>query len=136
MRPHSNKDKLQSKKDITVQCIDFCEITTTEVHAVSQRVPSELRGGTFRQHLCVLVATLCFQENPHRSLQIVHVAMCQVLRGAYVLLRVLLTTEAQLLVEIQQQPEVLLLKGLHLQLLSPMLEQPVSSRLMDGRLNL
>ena len=33
-----------------------------KVHAVLHRVPSDLRGGTFRQHPRVLVATLCFQE--------------------------------------------------------------------------
>ena len=26
--------KLQSNKDVTVQCIDFCEVTTSDVHAV------------------------------------------------------------------------------------------------------
>ena len=108
-----------SKKDITkvitIQCIDFCEVTTAEVHAVLQRVASDLRGGTFRQHPRALVATLCFQENPHRSLHILHAAMFQILRGAYILLPVLSTTEYQeaqeLLVEIQQQPGVFVLKG-------------------------
>ena len=48
------------------------------------------------------------------------------------------TTEEQeapgLLVKIQQQPQVLVLRAM--QMLSPMLEHPVSSWLMDGRPNL
>ena len=79
------EERLQSNTDVTVQCIDFCEVTTTNVlHAVLQRVPSGLRGGTFRLHPRVLVATLCFQENPHRSLQLLHAAMLQILPGAYI----------------------------------------------------
>ena len=82
------------------------EVTTTKVHAVLQPVLCDLRGGTFRQHPRVLVATLRFPENSHRSLHILHVAMFQVLRGAYIPVRVLSTTENQegqeLLVEIQQ----------------------------------
>ena len=39
-------EKLQSIKDITVQCIDFCEATTSKVHAVLQHASSDLRGGT------------------------------------------------------------------------------------------
>ena len=30
------KERLQIKKDITVQCIDFCEVTTAKVRAVLQ----------------------------------------------------------------------------------------------------
>ena len=33
------KEKLQSNKDITMQCIDFCEATTSKVHAVLQHAP-------------------------------------------------------------------------------------------------
>ena len=57
-------------------------MTTTRVHAVLQRVRSDLRGGTLRQHPCALVSTLGVQENRHRSLQILHAAMYQILRGA------------------------------------------------------
>ena len=28
------EEKIQSNKDVTVQCIDFCEVTTSDVHAV------------------------------------------------------------------------------------------------------
>ena len=60
----------------------------------------------FVQHPRVLLATLRFQEHPHWSLQVLHAAMFQVLRGAHILLRVLSTTENQeaqeLLDEIQQ----------------------------------
>ena len=38
------EERLQSNKDVTVQRIGFCELTTTKVHAVSRRVPSERRG--------------------------------------------------------------------------------------------
>ena len=38
------EERLQSNKDITVQCIDLCEMTTTKVHAMLQHVPSDLRG--------------------------------------------------------------------------------------------
>ena len=93
----------------------FCEVTTTRVRAVLQRAPTDLRGGTFRQHSRVLVATLRFQVNPLTSSQILHAAMYKILRGASVLLRALSTTEdreaRELLVEIQQQPEVLVLRG-------------------------
>ena len=98
------EEKLQSSKDITVQCIDFCEAT-----------PSDLRGGTVLQHPRVLVATDGYQENPHRCLQILHAATFQVLRGADILLRVLPVTESQeaqgLLDEIQQQPSAFVLSG-------------------------
>ena len=64
----------------------------------------------------VLAATLCFQENPHNCLQILHAAMFQVLRGAHMLLRVLSTTESQeaqeLLDEIKEQPGVFVLSAL------------------------
>ena len=59
------EEKLQSNKDVTVQCIDFCEATTSGVHAVLQHDPSDMRGGTFLQHPRVLVATVDYQENPH-----------------------------------------------------------------------
>ena len=112
-RPRSGRDR--AKEAITVQCIDFCEVTTTRVRAVLQRAPSDSRGGTFRRHSRVLVATLCFQDNPLTSSQILHAAMYKILRGASVLLRALSTTEdreaRELLVEIQQQPEVLVLRG-------------------------
>ena len=49
------EEKLQGSKDITVQCIDFCEATTSKVHAVLQHATSDLRGRTFLQHPRVLV---------------------------------------------------------------------------------
>ena len=82
------QEKLQSNKDITVQCIDFCEVTTSDVHAVLRHAPADLRGGTLLQHIRVLVATVAYQENPHLFLQILHAARFQVFRGAYILLRV------------------------------------------------
>ena len=87
------EEKLQSSRDIAVQCIDFCEATTSKVHAVLQNAPSDLRGGTFLQHPRVLVATVAYQENPHLCLQILHAARFQVFRGAYILLRVLADTK-------------------------------------------
>ena len=69
------EEKLQSSKDITAQCVEFCEAATSKVHAVLQHAPSDLRGGTFQQHPRVLVATVAFQENPHLCLQILHAAM-------------------------------------------------------------
>ena len=79
------EEKLQSNRDITVQCIDFCEATTSKVHAVLQHAPSDLLGGTFLQHPRVI-------ENPHLCPRIFHAAMFQVFRGAYILLRVLAVT--------------------------------------------
>ena len=69
------EEKLQGSKDITIQCVDFCEAMTSKVHAVLQHAPFDLRGGTFRQHPRVLVATVDFQENPNLCLQILHAAM-------------------------------------------------------------
>ena len=109
------EEKLQSNKDIAVQCIDFCEATTSKVHAVLQHAPSDLRGGTFLQHPRVLVATVDYQESPHLCMQILSAAMFQVFRGACILLRVLAVTESQetqwLLDEIHQQPSVFVLSG-------------------------
>ena len=109
------EEKLQGNKDITVQCIDFCEATTSKVHAMLRHAPSDLRGGTFLQHPRVLVATVGEQENPHLCLQILHAAIFQVFRGAHILLRVLAVTESQeaqgLLDEIQQQPRAFVLSG-------------------------
>ena len=76
------EEKLQSSKDITVECVDFCEATTSKVHAVLQHAPSDLRGGTFLQHPRVL-ATVDYPENPHLCMQILHAAMFQVFRGPY-----------------------------------------------------
>ena len=33
----NEEERLQNSKDITVQCIDFCEATTSEVHAAQKR---------------------------------------------------------------------------------------------------
>ena len=76
------QEKLQSHKDIAVQYIDFCEATTSKVHAVLRHAPADLRGGTFLQHPRVLVATVDYQENPHLCMQVFHDAMFQVFRGA------------------------------------------------------
>ena len=106
------EEKLQ---DIRIQCVDFCEATTSKVHAVLQHAPCDLRGGTFRQHPRVLVATVDYQEKPHLCMQILHAAVFQVSRGAYILLRLLSVTENQtqwLLDEIQRQPSVYVLSGL------------------------
>ena len=89
------EEKLQSDKDVTVQCTDFCEVTTSDVHAVLRHAPADLRGGTLLQHPRVLVATVAYQENPHLCLQILHAAKCPVFRGAYILLRVLTDTKSQ-----------------------------------------
>ena len=64
------EEKLQSNKDVTVQCIDFCEATTSDVHAVLRHAPADLRGGTLLQHPRVLVASVAYQGNPHLCLQI------------------------------------------------------------------
>ena len=78
-------------------------------------LPFELRGGTFRQHPRVLVATVDYQEKPRLCMQILHAAMFQVSRGAYILLRLLAVTEYQetqwLLDEIPRQPSVYVLSG-------------------------
>ena len=101
------EEKLQ---DIRVQCVDFCEAMTSKVRAVLQHAPFDYRGGTFRQHPRVLVATSDYQEKPHFCMQILHAAMFQVSRGAYIVLRLLAVTENQetqwLLDEIQRQPGV------------------------------
>ena len=58
------EEKLQSNRDVTVQCTDFCEVTTSDVHPVLRHAPADLRGGTLLQHPRVLVATVAYQENP------------------------------------------------------------------------
>ena len=52
------EEKLQGSKNITVQCVDFCEAMTSKVHTVPQHASFDLRGGTFRHHPRVLVATV------------------------------------------------------------------------------
>ena len=99
-----------------MQCTDFCEVTTSDVHAVLRHAPADLRGCTLLQHSRVLVATVAYQENPHLCLQILHAAKFQVFRGAYMLLRVLADTksrEAQgLFEEIRRQSSVSVLVAL------------------------
>ena len=106
------EEKLQ---DIKIRYVDFCEATTSKVHAVLQHAPFDLRGGTFRQHPRVLVATGNYKEKPHVCMQILHAAVFQVSRGAYILLRLLSVTDNQetqwLLDEIQRQPSVYVLSG-------------------------
>ena len=108
-------EKLQSNKDVTVQCIDFCEATTSDVHAVMRHAPADLRGGTLLQHTRVLVATVAYQDNPHLCLQILHATRSQIFRGANILLRVLADTKSQeaqeLLKEIRRQSSVSVLSG-------------------------
>ena len=88
---------------------------TSKVHAVLQHAPFDLRGGTFRQHPSVLLATVGYLEKPHLCMQTLHAAVFQVSRGANVLLRLLSVTENQetqwLLDEIQRQPSVYVLSG-------------------------
>ena len=109
------EEKLESNKVVTVQCIDFCEVATSDVHAVLRHAPADLRGGTLLQQPRVLVATVAYQENPPLCLQILHAARFQVFRGAYILLRVLADTKSQeaqgLLEEIRRQSGVLVLSG-------------------------
>ena len=62
------EEKLQSNRDVTVQCTDFCEVTTSDVHAVLRHAPADLRGGTLLQQPRVLVATVAYQEDPHLCL--------------------------------------------------------------------
>ena len=98
-----------------MQCIDFCEVTTSGVHAVLRHAPACLRGGTLLHHTRVLMAAVAYQENPHLCLQILHAARVQVFRGAYILLRVLADTKSQeaqgLLEEIRRQSNVSFLSG-------------------------
>ena len=63
------EEKLQSNKNVTVRCIDLCEVATSDVHEVLRHAPADLRGGTLLQHSRVLVATVAYQENPHLCLQ-------------------------------------------------------------------
>ena len=85
--------------DVTVQCINFCEVTTSDVYA----------------HSRVLVATVASQENPHHCLQVLHAASFQVFRGAYILLRVLVDTKSKevpgLVEETRRQPSVPIMSG-------------------------
>ena len=39
--------KLLDSKDVTVQCVDFCEAMTSKVHTVLQHTPFDLRGEPF-----------------------------------------------------------------------------------------
>ena len=98
-KPSRRRRNFRSNKDVTVQCIDFCEATTSEVHAVLRYAP----------------ATVAYQENPPLCLQILHAARFQVFRGAYILLRVLADTKSQeaqgLLEEIRRQSGVFVLSG-------------------------
>ena len=97
------EEKLQSNKDITVRFI------------MMRHAPADLRGGTLLQHPRVLVATVAYQENPPLCLQILHAARFQVLRGVYILLRVLADTRSQeaqgLPEEIRRQSGVFVLSG-------------------------
>ena len=72
------------------------------MHAVVQRAPSDLRGGPFRQHPRVLLATLLFSR---KSTDKFTDPPCRHVPGAKILLRVLSTIEDQeaqkLFVEIQ-----------------------------------
>ena len=58
------EEKLQ---DIGIQCVDFCEATTSKMHAILQHAPFDMRGGTFRQHPRVVVATVGYQHRAAAS---------------------------------------------------------------------
>ena len=47
------EERLQSNKDITIQCIDFCEATTSRVHAVLKQTSSWSNREPFTQFLRV-----------------------------------------------------------------------------------
>ena len=111
MQPRAKEEERpQSKKGITVGCIDFCEVTTEKV----QRPPPDLRRRTFctapgcsggnslfpRKPTQLLINTLCCHvPGPSRC---THATTCVVH----------MNQEAQeLLDEIQQQPGVLVLSG-------------------------
>ena len=108
MRPSRRRRDYRATRTSQCSASTSVRLTTAKVHAVLQRAPSDLRG-TFLQHPRVLVAFPRFQENPHSCFQILHAVMFQILRGAYVLPRVLSTTENQeaqeLLDDIQIFPE-------------------------------
>ena len=118
-RPHGKKwyetikedEKLQSNMDVTVQCINFCEFTASDVYAVLRHDPADLRGGTLLQHLRVLAATVAYQENPHLCLQVLHTAKFQVFRGAYILLRVQSDSKSQEVPGLRRQSGVPILSG-------------------------
>ena len=109
-------EKLQSNKDVTVQCIDFCEVTTSDVHAILRHAPADLRGGgTLLQHPRVLVATVAIKKTHISVYRSLNAARFQVFRGAYILLQILADTKSQeaqeLLEEIRRQPSVSVLSG-------------------------
>ena len=101
--------------DIEVQCIDFCEATSLKVHAIWQHARSGLQGVVFSQHPGDLVATVGYQENPHRYKKKLHVATFQFFHGAHIPLRVLTVAESReaqgLIDEIQEQPNEFGLDG-------------------------
>ena len=84
------EEKLQSNKDITVQCIDFCVVTTSKVRAVLQHAPPDMRGGTFPQHPRVLLATVGYQEKVKPTPSLTDTPCCHV-PG---LLRCIFTTQS------------------------------------------
>ena len=95
VRNCTEEEKLQSNRDVTVQCTDFCEVTTSDVYTVLRHAPADLRRSTLLQHTLVLVATVAYQENPHLCLQMLHAAKFPVFRGAYILPRVFADTQSQ-----------------------------------------
>ena len=102
------EEKLQSNKDDAVQCIDFCEVTTSDVHAIL----FVLRGG-------ILVSF-------------------QVFRGAYILLRISADTKSQETQDFLRRSEDsrVCLSWVILSSWLPMSRQPVYSKSRDDRQNL
>ena len=105
------EETLQRKKDITVQCVDVCEATTSKMHAVLLRLAKRNLPTT----------SMCSGGNcwiPRKPTPLpADTPCCHVpgLSRCIHLLRVLAVTESQeaqvLLDEIQQQPSVFVLSG-------------------------
>ena len=73
------EEKQQGSKDVTTQCIDFCEVTTSDVHAVLRHAPADLRGGTLLQHPLFSGGNCRLQrKSTHLCMQILHAAMFHV----------------------------------------------------------
>ena len=109
------EEKPQSSKDIPAQCADFCEATTSKVHAVPQHAPSDLREEpSCNTH--VFWWQLLITKKIHTFACRYSMLPCsRFFPSAYIPLRVLAVTESQetqwLLDEIQQQPSVFVLSG-------------------------
>ena len=89
------EEKLRRNMDVTVLCINFCELTTSDVHAVLRHDPAVLRGSTPLYHTRVLVATVAYPENTHLCSHVFHAARLLVFEGANKLLPELFNTKSQ-----------------------------------------